>query len=331
MMLLSRTPLRVSLFGGGTDYPDWFRARRGAVLGLAIDKYIYIAMLPMSGIQSYRYRIAYSQVELVDQACDIQHRAVRAAFEHYRLDQAMDVSVMADMPASSGLGSSSSFSVGLLLLLARLRGERITKLDLALRAIRLERDLLGDNVGVQDQLHAAFGGINRFDFDAREYRITPMMMRGECLETLLQSMLLVYTGVTRQASQVVAAQVERTRAGAVDAQLGRLLEMVDEAAELLRARTPQAMLEGLGTLLDESWRLKRSLSSEVSSDGIDALYAQAMRLGALGGKLCGAGGGGFLLMLVPPDRRADFIAAMAPARVINVGLDTQGATVIHGA
>ena len=328
-MLLARTPLRVSLFGGGTDYPEYFRQRRGAVLGLAIDKYIYIAMLPMSGIQAYHFRIAYSQIELVDRAEEIQHRAVRAAFQHYGIDAAMDVSIMADMPASAGLGSSSSFSVGLLSLIAQLRDERLTKLDLALRAIRLERDLLGDNVGVQDQLHAAFGGINRFDFDARDYRITPIMMRGECLEYLTQSMLLVYTGVQRHASKVVATQIERTQSGAIDPQLERMLALVDEAQEVLRERTPKTMLERLGTLLDTTWHLKRSLSPEVSSSGIDALYAQALSLGALGGKLCGAGGGGFLLMLVPPEQRSTFIEGMAPNRVIPVGLDTQGSTIIH--
>ncbi len=156
MMLISRTPMRVSLFGGGTDYPDYFRHRRGAVLGLAIDKYIYIAALKLSGIQSYNYRIAYSQVELVNCVNDIQHKAVKAAFEHYGIMRAIDLSVMADMPASSGLGSSSTFAVGLLNLIAHLREEKVTKLDLALRAIHLERDLVQENVGVQDQLHASF-------------------------------------------------------------------------------------------------------------------------------------------------------------------------------
>jgi D-glycero-alpha-D-manno-heptose-7-phosphate kinase len=328
-MLLSRTPMRVSLFGGGTDYPDYFNERRGAVVGLAIDKYIYIAALKLSGIQSYHYRIAYSQVEHVGCIADIQHKAVRAAFEHYGVLRPLDLSVMADMPASSGLGSSSTFSVGLLNLIAHLREEKVTKLDLALRAIHLERELIGENVGVQDQLHASFGGINRFDFDGRHYRITPMMMRGACLDYLMQSLVLVHTGITRHASKVVSAQLDRTRSGAIDKQLERMLSLVDEAAELLTSAEPVNMLESLGHMLHDSWMLKRSLSPHVSSPEIDALYDAAVGHGALGGKLCGAGGGGFLLMLVPPDIRAKFAEAISPARVINIGLDTQGSTIIY--
>lgn len=329
MMLISRTPMRVSLFGGGTDYPDYFSKHRGAVIGLAIDKYIYIAALKLSGIQNYHYRIAYSQVEHVDCVDDIQHKAVRAAFDHYGILRPMDMSVMADMPASSGLGSSSTFSVGLLNLLAQLREERVTKLDLALRAIHLERDLLNENVGVQDQLHAAFGGINRFDFDGKHYRITPMAMRGECLDHLMRSLLLVHTGVTRHASKVVASQLERTRSGEIDNQLSSMLHLVDEATEILTSLQPTAMLQRLGRLLHDSWMVKRSLSPHVSSTDIDELYDAAMRYGALGGKLCGAGGGGFLLMLVPPDIRENFVQAIAPARVISIGLDTQGSTIIY--
>lgn len=329
MMLMSRTPLRVSLFGGGTDYPEYFTNRRGAVVGLAIDKYIYIAALKLSGIQTFHYRIAYSQVELVDSIKDIQHKAVRAAFDHYRIVRPIDLSVMSDMPASSGLGSSSAFSVGLLNLIAQLSEEKVTKLDLALRAIQLERELLEENVGVQDQMHASFGGINRFDFDGKSYRITPMMMRGECLNHLMRSLLLVHTGVARHASKVVASQLERTRSGEISTQLDNMLDLVDEASEVLTASEPGPMLEKLGRMLHDSWMLKRSLSPHVSSPEIDALYDKSMGLGALGGKLCGAGGGGFLLMLVPPDIRDAFIEAIAPTRVINIGLDTQGSTIIY--
>ena len=329
MMLISRTPMRVSLFGGGTDYPDYFSTRRGAVVGLAIDKYIYIALLKLSGIQSYHYRLAYSQVEHVNCVEDIQHKAVKAAFAHYEVTRSVDLSVMADMPANSGLGSSSTFSVGLLNLIAHLREEKVTKLDLALRAIHLERELIGENVGVQDQLHASFGGINRFDFDGRSYRITPMMMRGNCLEYLMQSLVLVHTGIARHASKVVTAQLDRTRSGSIDTQLDRMLGLVDEASDILTSSEPVAMLEALGHMLHDSWMLKRSLSPHVSTPDIDSLYEAAIGHGALGGKLCGAGGGGFLLMLVPPDRRAAFAQAISPARVINIGLDTQGSTIIY--
>lgn len=329
MLLISRTPLRVSLFGGGTDYPDYYMERRGAVVGLAIDKYIYIAALKLSGIQSYQYRIAYSKIEHVDSIDEIRHGAVKAAFDHYHISCPVDLSVMADMPANSGLGSSSSFSVGLLNLIAHLKNERITKLDLALNAIHLERELLNENVGVQDQLHATFGGINRFDLDGKSFRITPMMMRSDCLHQLMQSLVLIHTGVSRHASAVVSEQLQRTRCGTIDRQLDAMLSMVDQACDILTSSQADRMLHELGSMLNDSWMLKRSLSPMVSTADIDTLYEKAIALGALGGKLCGAGGGGFLLMIVPPEARNSFIQAMAPARVISIGLDTQGSSIIY--
>lgn len=329
MLMVSRTPMRVSFFGGGTDYPEYFEKYGGAVLGLAIDKYIYIAALRLSGIQAYNFRLSYSKVEHLDQVAEIEHNAVRAAFEHYHVDCPLDISVMADMPANSGLGSSSTFTVGLLNLIAHLKNENLTKLDLALRAIHLEHDLLNENVGVQDQLHAAFGGINRFDFDAGRYRITPMAMRGECLNYLTHSMLLVHTGIARHASDIVGEQLVRTRSGAITPQLDGLMALVEEAAGVLQMGQPEAMLQRLGAMLDESWRIKRSISPHVSTASIDALYDKARSVGAVGGKLCGAGGGGFLLMLVPPERRAGFVERIAPARVISIGLDTEGARILY--
>lgn len=329
MLTMSRTPMRVSFFGGGTDYPEYFREHRGAVVGMAINKYIYIAALKMSGIQSYHFRLGYSKVELVSHVHEIEHNAVRTAFQHYDITCPLDMSIMADMPASSGLGSSSTFSVGLLGLIAHLRHENPTKLDLALRAIHLERELLKENVGVQDQLHAAFGGINRFDFDGKNYRITPMMMRGECQERLLQSLVLVHTGIARHASKVVQEQVKRTAAGSVNSQLSNMLDLVDEASETLMSGDSEFLLKRLGMMLDESWKLKRSISPHVSTPDIDALYDHCIRLGAFGGKLCGAGGGGFLLMVVPPEKRKQFIAEIAPARVVNIGLDTEGSRILY--
>ena len=329
MMLITRTPMRISLFGGGTDYPEYFNKHRGAVIGLAIDKYIYIAALRMSGTQNYRYRLAYSQVETVDAVDQLEHRAVRAALGHYQVSESLDISIMADMPASSGLGSSSCFAVGMLNLIARLKNERPTKLDLALRAIHLERELIQENVGVQDQMHAAFGGINRFDFDAGSYRITPILLRGDSLQYLLDSLVLVHTGVTRHASQIVATQVARTREGAIDASLERLLDIVDEGEKVLRESSGETLVRRIGEMLHDSWVVKRTLSPNVSSAAIDGLYERCQLAGAVGGKLCGAGGGGFLLMVIPAERKGAFIDAMQPHRVIPLGLDTVGSTIIH--
>lgn len=329
MLLISKTPLRVSFFGGGTDYPEYFRHRRGAVIGMAINKYIYIAALKLSGVQSYKYRLAYSQVERTSSVADIQHPVVKAALDHYGIDQPLDISVMADMPANAGLGSSSTFTVGLLHLLSKIRSENVTKLDLALRAIHLERDLLTENVGVQDQMHAAFGGLNRFEFDAKGYKITPLMMRGDCLNALLASLFLVYTGVTRHASSVVFDQVAKTREGLIEKPLEEMLQLVDHAYEVILNPEPNEMVASLGALLNEAWRLKKAFSTQVSNQAINDLYQQLRGAGALGCKLCGAGGGGFFLAVVPPEQRKRFFDIVGAEKITTLGIDTQGSTILY--
>ncbi|MDG5497430.1 kinase [Niveispirillum sp. BGYR6] len=330
MMIMSRTPLRVSFFGGGTDYPEYFRqtGRRGAVLGMAIDKYIYISALRLSGIQPYRYRLSYSRLETVVQASDIQHNVVRVGLSAYDVKDDLDISIMSDMPASTGLGSSSSFTVGFVNLLSALQGRARTKLDLATEAIRIERDLLQERVGVQDQLHAAFGGINRFDFDANGFSIRPVAMGGECLQALCSSLLLIYTGQTRHASATLDEQIQKTTENKVDRELSDLLALVDQGMDLLQGHDPDQVVRDFGAMMHEGWKIKRSLSSKISSGDIDTLYEVALRHGALGGKLCGAGGGGFLLMVVPPARQQAVIEAVAPARVVPAGLDTLGSCIV---
>jgi D-glycero-alpha-D-manno-heptose-7-phosphate kinase len=200
MMIVSRTPLRISFFGGGTDYPEYFERARGAVLGMAIDKYIYISALRLASVLDYKYRVSYSKIEMVAAVSEIQHPVVRAVLEHHGLDQPLDVSILADLPARSGLGSSSAFTVGFLNLVGTLRHQMMTKLDLARSAVYIERDVLGENVGVQDQYHAAFGGLNRFDFETGRTRLSPIQMSGACQGALTSSLFLVYTGMTRFAS-----------------------------------------------------------------------------------------------------------------------------------
>jgi D-glycero-alpha-D-manno-heptose-7-phosphate kinase len=194
MLIVSRTPLRISFFGGGTDYPEYFERGRGAVVGMAIDKYLYIAALRLSSILDYRYRVSYSRIETRADADAIEHPVVRSVIRHFGVTDPLDLSIMADLPARSGLGSSSSFTVGLVNLICALQRRQITKLDLARTAQFVERELLAENVGVQDQYHASFGGLNRFDFEGNRARISPVQMTGPCLAALTGSLLLVYTG-----------------------------------------------------------------------------------------------------------------------------------------
>lgn len=328
MILTSRTPLRVSLFGGGTDYPAYFERRPGAVVGFAIDKYIYISALRLSSSVDYRYRLSYSKVELVDDVAQIQHPVVRVLLERYRCLDAMDFSIQADLPASAGLGSSSTFTVGFIALVSALQGIARTKLELAQEAIHAEQTLLGEAVGVQDQLHAAFGGINRFDFrNGAPFAMQPIAIAPAELRTLTAWMVLVYTGLKRRASEVVAEQLRSTAARAIDADLSRLVALADAGQRILETERGERLPRELARLLDESWQVKRRLSAKVSTGEIDALYARGCALGALGGKLCGAGGGGFLLMIVPPERRAAFAAALGARRCVDFAIDFAGATV----
>ncbi len=330
MMIVARTPLRVSFFGGGTDYPEYFRRARGAVLGMAIDKYVYISALRLASILDYRYRVSYSRIETVTDAADIQHPVVRNVLAHYGVTEALDLSIMADLPAKSGLGSSSSFTVGFLNLIAALQKRQITKLDLARQAVFVERELLAENVGVQDQYHAAFGGLNRFDFEGTRTRISPIQMSGDCLTALTGSLFLVYTGITRFASATLDEQMANTNSGVVDKDLSHLLTLTDHAVDVLESGDPERMLAEFGAMLHEGWETKKRLSSKVSNTAIDALYSAAREAGALGGKLCGAGSGGFLLMLVPPERQAKFHEKLGDNAITKIGLDTIGSTILTG-
>jgi D-glycero-alpha-D-manno-heptose-7-phosphate kinase len=325
VIVTTRTPLRVSLFGGGTDYPAYFERDRGAVIGFTINKYIYISALRLGSFVDYQYRLSYSKIEMVDDASEVEHPVVRVLLGRYNCTQALDFSVQADLPASAGLGSSSAFTVGFINLISRLQGVPRTKLELAREAVYVEQTLLGEHVGVQDQLHAAFGGINRFDFrNGVPFTISPLDIRGADLKSLTNWMVLVYTGVKRRATDVVVEQLQNTNARKIDADLSTLLELVDLGQGILENERGDKLATELARLLHESWIVKKRLSTKISSDDIDALYQKCMQYGALGGKLCGAGGGGFLLMIVPPDRRASFCEAMQVRRCIDFEMDFVG-------
>ena len=330
MLITSRTPLRVSFFGGGTDYPEYYRLFPGAVVGMTINKYVYVSALKLATYIHYKYRLSYSILETAGEIAQIKHPVVRSVLAHHKIEEALDISIMADMPASSGLGSSSAFTVGLLNLIGTLKGTSNTKLDLGRAAIHVERELLKERVGVQDQLHAAFGGINRFDFIDDRIRISPVQMSGECQNHLTNSLILVFTGVQRYASETLKEQIKATEERKVDKELRHLIELVAQGVAILEGTDPDAMLNDFGAMMHEGWMTKRKLSGSVSSPAIDDLYDKSLKAGALGGKLCGAGGGGFLLMVVPPERQPAFNAAMSGHSLTPIGLDTQGSVILTG-
>lgn len=329
MICSSRTPLRVSLFGGGTDYAEWFRRKPGAVIGFTIDKYIYISALRLSAFVDYRYRLTYSRLETVNEVSEIQHPVVRAVLENEQFFDPMDYSIQADLPASAGLGSSSAFTTGFLNLVSAIKGVPRTKLELARLAIDTEQNLLKERVGIQDQLHAAFGGINRFDFHGDDLSIKPISVGGGDLDRLAEWMMLAFTGITRSASDTLDEQLDNIGAERVDDELEQMAALVDRADAVFESHAGDALAEGLAELLAESWELKKRLSGKVSNPEIDALYARCIEHGALAGKLCGAGGGGFLLLIVPPDRRQAVKDAVGSDHCVDFRIEHQGSLVRH--
>ncbi len=318
-MIIVRTPLRVSLFGGGTDLPKHYQTHGGAVLGFTINRYVWHTLRALPPFFAHRHRVTWSEIELVTDPRNIRHPAVRAVLKDWR-GPGLELHCDADLPARSGLGSSSSFTVGLLNALVTLQGHRISKHDLAAEAIRIEQDVIGEAVGSQDQVHAAYGGFNRIDFDAAGFRVSPVVLPASDLENLLAHLLLVFTGFPRAASKIEADKIERLPSSA--GTLAAIRAQVDEAEPLLG--DPAA----LGALLDAAWRAKRALSPLVATPALDALYAAATAAGAYGGKLLGAGGGGFMLFLVSPDRRAAVKAALGPLIEVPVEIDRAGSTIV---
>ncbi len=254
---------------------------------------------------------------------------MRTVLRHYGFDEPTDFSAQSDLPAAAGLGSSSAFTVSVINVVSLLMGTPRTRMELAREAIHTEQVLLRENVGVQDQLHASFGGINRFDMDGNSFRISPINISGRDLAALSDWMVLVYTGRKRRATTVVAEQIRNTATGSLDAELREMLGFVDAAQQILEdaPRREDAPMR-IGSLLHQSWQIKKRLSSKVTSPEIDELYEFCLGNGGVGGKLCGAGGGGFLLMVVPPERRRAFEQAIGERLCVRFKVDLHGTSVI---
>lgn len=299
-MIITRTPFRISFFGGGTDYPGWFRTHGGAVLATTIDKYCYISCRHLPPFFEHKHRIVYSHIENVQHINDIEHPAVRAVLKWADATDGLEIHHDGDLPARSGLGSSSSFTVGLVHALQGLRGQMATKDNLARDAIHIEQNLIGENVGSQDQVSAAFGGFNRIEFHPDDsFDVTPMLLSAHRREELQSHLMLCFTGFSRIASEVAKSKIDNLKNR--ETELKRMKEMVDEAISILQ--NPLLSLDDFGTLLDTSWQYKRSLSERVSTSEIDAIYDAALSAGAIGGKLLGAGGGGFMLIFAKPEHQ----------------------------
>lgn len=325
-MIITRTPFRVSLFGGGTDNKEWYERHGATILTSSIDKYCYLSARFLPPFFHHKHRIVHSQVELPNVVQDIQHPGVRACLQHLGIEDGMEVHHQGDLPARSGLGSSSAFTVGLLNALHGLRRTMRSKRELADEAVHVEQVVLREVVGVQDQIQCAFGGLNVIEIDrAGTYSVRPVPLSLARLDDLQARLMLFYTGIVRYSSEIAAQTVAMIREGVKDDALLVLASMAVPALAHLQAGRWQE----LGELLDYSWALKRRLSPLVTTAAIEDIYGRARDAGAGGGKLLGAGGGGFMLFLVSPEKQAAVRAALAGLVEIPVRFEFEGSRVIY--
>jgi D-glycero-alpha-D-manno-heptose-7-phosphate kinase len=296
-VIITKTPYRISFFGGGTDHPSWFKENGGKVLATTFDKYCYISIRYLPPFFEYKYRVVYSNNECVEKISEIKHPAVREILKYYKSNTGLEIHHDGDLPARSGLGSSSSFSVGMINAMNALEGVYKSPIELAKTAIHIEQDLIKECVGSQDQISAAYGGFNEIEFyQDGSFFVEPLRINQDRKKELNNHLMLFFTGVSRFSSDISEHQLANMEN--CEPQMHEIHDMVEEGSSILR--TPKKPLEEFGTLLDRAWNSKRSLSNRVSNTKIDDIYQAAIKAGAYGGKLLGAGGGGFILFFVKP-------------------------------
>lgn len=322
-MIITQTPFRMSFFGGGTDFPDFYKEHGGAVISTTFDKYCYVNVRHLPRFFDYSTELSYAKIERVTEIDRIEHPAIREAMKYLDMHE-LRLTYEADLPARSGLGTSSSFAVGMLNAFYALKGKYADKKKLADDAIYLERVLCGESGGVQDQIAASYGGLNRINFNADGYEVNPVIISPERKIQLNRNLMLYFTGFSRFSSDI-----QKTTQKALadkEKQLLEMLELVDEAERILTSKTE---LAEFGRLLDYTWKLKRGISTGISTDSIDRLYEKGIEAGALGGKLLGAGGGGFLLFYVEEDKQEAVHKAMEELLYVPFEFENSGTRVIH--
>ncbi len=325
-MIITRTPLRISFFGGGTDLPDYYKKFGGEVLSTTIDKYLYITCRHMPPFWEYSNRFVYgSKTELVSEIDEIEHPAIRETLRYLKLDYGVDLHYNTDIPARSGIGSSSSFTVGLLNALHGLNGKMFSKRDLAFQAIHIEQDLIQEAVGSQDQTAAAFGGFNHILFKkSGDIEVCPMTLPPERIRSLDAHLILVFTGFQR-----FAKNIEKDKLQTLQEHYDNLEKLKCYVAQSIEILSTDTDIREFGALLNDAWREKKELSSKVSDDRIDALYQRGIDKGAIGGKLLGAGGGGFMLFFVEPMKQKKFIEAFSEYVCVPFHFEDAGSQVIY--
>lgn len=326
-MIISRTPYRVSFFGGGTDYHTWYQAHGGSVLSTTINHYCYLTCRNLPPFFPEKSRIVWSKIEQVNEHADIAHPAVRAVLQYMNIENGVEVQHSGDLPARSGLGSSSAFTVGMLNAIYALQGRMAGKRELACEAVHIEREILRENVGVQDQIATAYGGFNKITIlQNGEFTVQPIILPQARMEKLQSHFMLFFTGVSRTASNIAKDQMQAQAKGDKKTELTAMRELVDEALEVIAEGSD---LNDVGRLLHETWQLKRSLSSSIAPDFVDEIYARARKAGAIGGKLLGAGGGGFMLFFAPPEYHLSIMQELEDLLWVPFEFESGGSQIIY--
>lgn len=320
-MIISRTPFRLSFFGGGTDYPVYYREHGGAVLNTTIDRYCYITCRYLPPFFDHQYRIRYTKKELTQTIDEIRHPSVRECLKFMGIKKGVEMVHSSDIPAMSGIGSSSSFTVGFLNALNALKGQITSKRRLAMDAIHVEQECIGESVGSQDQTAVAFGGLNKITFRTDGgIQVDPVTIPQEKIDHIQGSLMFFFTGFPRFSSDIAATQIKETPNRIKE--LGAMHAMVDQSVDILNGRIED--LDDFGRLLHETWRVKRELTNVISNDSIDEIYQDGLAAGALGGKVCGAGGGGFIVFFVPENARDNVRKALSRLLHVPIGFETLG-------
>ena len=324
-MIICRTPFRISFFGGGTDYPEWYKNYEGKVVSTTINKYSYINCRYLPPFFNYKYRIRYYKREETKSINEIKHPSVRECLNYLKFTKGVDIVHNADLPARSGLGSSSTFTIGLLHALYSLKNEMVAKKKLANEAIHIEQNLIKENVGSQDQTAAAFGGLNLIKFkNINNIAVEPILCNKEHLDNLESSLMLYFSGFSRTADKFAAKHIKQIKNKNKD--LTEMLGLVDESLSILSRKT---QINDFGKLLHEQWSLKKSISPMATNSNIDYLYNLGIKNGAIGGKLLGAGGGGFMLFFVPKSKQKKFKLKLKKYLNVPFNFDKSGSQIVY--
>ena len=325
-MIISRTPFRISLFGGGTDYPEWFNKNSGSVISMSIDKYCYISIRNLPNFFEHKYRFVWSKIELINSIEETKHPAIKATLRYVKWqNRGLEIHHNGDLPARSGLGSSSAFVVGLLNSLYELNRIKNTKFKLSSDAIHIEQKILKENVGCQDQIAVSYGGLNRINFKKKnKFEVGKVLLSKKKSFDLESSLLLVFTGITRISSRIAKKKIENIKSKKNN--FYQILNLVDEAEKIIKSKNT-SILE-LGKILHESWLIKKDISSSISNSRIDDIYELSLQNGALGGKIIGAGGGGFILLMVEKHKQKKLISKLTPLITVPIKIDYEGSKII---